>query len=62
MTNSSPKNLGSSNARASLENGVRVPTLVDDGGPRHKIIDGNYLMAIANELGYDCSETIRVRA
>ena len=43
-------------------NGVLVPILVDGDGPRHKISDSNYLMAIANELGYDCSETIRVRA
>jgi hypothetical protein len=36
--------------------GVLVPTLVGDGEPRRKIIDGDYLMAIANELGYDCPE------
>jgi hypothetical protein len=28
-----------------------VPILVDGDGPRHKIIDSNYLMAIANERG-----------
>jgi hypothetical protein len=38
--------------------GVLVPTLVDDGGPRRKIIDGSYRKASAAELGYDCSEIV----
>jgi hypothetical protein len=39
-------------------NGVLVPILVDGGGPRSKIIDGNYRRAIADELGYDCPEIV----
>jgi hypothetical protein len=40
-------------------NGVLVPILVDGDGPRRKIIDGNYRKAIADELGYDCPESVQ---
>src|SRR3954447_1821963 len=40
-------------------NGVLVPILVDSGGPRRAIIDGNYRKAIADELGYDCPEIVQ---
>jgi len=36
--------------------GVLVPILVDEG---HRIIDGNYRKAIADELGYDCLEIVQ---
>jgi len=36
-------------------NGVLVPILIDE---RNRIIDGNYRKAIADELGYDCSEIV----
>src|SRR5262249_27382601 len=39
-------------------NGVLVPILVDGDGPRRQIIDGNYRRAIADELGYDCPESV----
>jgi hypothetical protein len=40
-------------------NGVLVPILVDNDGPRRKVIDGNYRRAIADELAYECPEIIK---
>ena len=40
-------------------NGVLVPILVDGGGPRRHIIDGNTRKRIADGLGYDCPEIVQ---
>src|SRR5947209_7339479 len=40
-------------------NGVLVPILVDDGGQRRRIIDGNHRKRIATDLGYDCPEVVQ---
>ena len=39
-------------------NGVLVPILVDCDGPRRRIIDGNHRKQVADDLGYDCPETV----
>lgn len=45
--------------RASIAvSGVLVPILVDCDGPRRRVIDGSHRKQIANELGYDCPETV----
>ena len=40
-------------------NGVLVPILVDSDGPKRHIIDGDHRKAIADGLGYDCSEIVQ---
>src|SRR5262249_51881888 len=40
-------------------NGVLVPILVDGEGTVRGIIDGNNRKRIADEVGYDCPETIK---